>query len=134
MYDASMDLILFLQLQGIYELPEEHVYEAAEDAVPNLLLAVELFRVELRTNANVIDNHRFAATIAEAIEVEGFPVSLDPSATPLFDEAFEQHIPETIAPYEAISEDYVPSPNATIVECMVCARKEEEIPHENTMW
>ena len=31
MYDASMDLILVLQLQDTNELPKEHVYEATED-------------------------------------------------------------------------------------------------------
>ena len=95
---------------------------------------MEPFRVELRTNANVINNHRFAATIAEAIEVEGFPVSLDPSATPLFDEAFEQHIAETIAPYEAISEDYVPwSRNSNGRVRGVWMEIERTQRHESTM-
>ena len=100
-----MYLILVLQLQDINELREENIYEATEDLILDLVLAVELYREELGKNANIIYDHRFAETVVEAINPEDLPVSLDPSATPLFDEAFEQHISETIAPYETISEN-----------------------------
>lgn len=69
---------------------------------------MDLFRKELRKNANVTNDHRSAATVAEAITPECLPPFLEPS------------IPETINPYETISEDYVPWRNVPIMECVIC--------------
>ena len=126
MDDASIDPIFSLQFGDTFELREKHIHEAVEDVVTDLLLAVEPYREEQCKNANAINDHRFAETVCEVINPEEVPIPLDPSATPLFEPALEQRIPKTVAPCEAIPEDYVSWSNVPMVECVVCARKGEK--------
>lgn len=122
MEDASADPILPLRFRDINE---EHINETAEELLEDLLLAVAPYREELRQNANPNDR-RFAEIFGEAINPEELPDALDPSTTPLSDSASEPHFPETVAPYEEVSEDYVPSPSVPMMECVVCGKKEAE--------
>lgn len=123
---ASMDLILALQLEDINVLQEEHVDGAMEDFGLDMNLAVELYREELRVTANVINDYRYAETVGGAIGPEDLPFFPTPSATPLFDEAYAQHIHDTIDSYEAVSEDGRPQSDVPMEKCAACLDDHKE--------
>lgn len=80
-------------------MTKEHLNAALENLVLDMKLAVELDSEDLRVTATIVNNHRFAETVGESIGPEDLPF------TPLVDEAYAQHIRETVGYYQAIFEN-----------------------------
>lgn len=88
MDNASADLILALQVQDLADLVEtatDHGEKAAGDTSSDALIALKLYREELRNNAAIISDLRFGEKVGESAGDE--PPSPLSSATPTFDQA-----------------------------------------------
>lgn len=85
MDDASADLIFALQMQDLVDRPDDsESKEVNDNTSPDARMARDLYREELRNEAAVIANLRFAEKFGEATDDQ--PSSPIESTTPMFDQ------------------------------------------------